>query len=42
MLHEFLRDRMAKLLEEKPELRQKANQKLLLAELNDDDNEVGS
>ena len=42
MLHDFLRDRMAKLLAEKPELRQKANCKKLLDELNDNDIEVGS
>ena len=42
MLHDSLRDRMAKLLAEKPELRQKANCKKLLDELNDNDIEVGS
>ena len=42
MLHDFLRDRMAKLLVEKPELRLKANKQKLLDELNNDDIEVGS
>lgn len=42
MLHDFLRERIVKLLAEKPELRLKANQKKLLDELNDDDIEVGS
>ncbi|CAL1163919.1 unnamed protein product [Cladocopium goreaui] len=40
MLPDFLRDRMAKLLAEKPELRQKANCKKLLDELNDNDIEA--
>ena len=42
MLHDFLMDRMAKLLVEKPELRLKANRQKLLDELNNDDIEVGS
>ena len=42
MLHDFLMDRMAKLLVEKPELRLKANLQKLLDELNNDDIEVGS
>ena len=42
ILHDFLKERMAKLLDEKPELRQKANKQKLLDELNDDDIEVGS
>ena len=41
MLHEFLRVRMTELLDEKPELRQKANKQKLLDELNNDDIEVG-
>ncbi|CAL1131271.1 unnamed protein product [Cladocopium goreaui] len=40
MLHDFLMDRMAKLLVEKPELRLKANLQKLLDELNNDDIEA--